>query len=75
MLLNELKNDTRTKELLIIKRKSKPKPSIAYNTYWKFAVERQNIFLTASMAKVILGLKMKYLIDSNSQMFTELPTE
>lgn len=44
MLLNELKNDTKTNELLIIKKKSKPKPSIAYNTYWKFAAERQNIF-------------------------------
>lgn len=44
MQLNELKNDTKTNELLIIKKKSKPKPSIAYNTYWKFAAERQNIF-------------------------------
>lgn len=25
-------------------KKLKPKPSIAYNTYWKFATERQNIF-------------------------------
>jgi len=44
MQLIELKNDTKTSELLIIKKKSKPKPSIAYNTYWKFATERQNIF-------------------------------
>ena len=44
MQLNELKNDTKTNELLIIKKKSKPKPSIAYNTYWKFATERQNVF-------------------------------
>ena len=44
MQLNVLKNNTKTNELLIIKKKSKPKPSIAYNTYWKFATERQNIF-------------------------------
>lgn len=44
MQLNELKNDTKTIELLIIKKKSKPKPSTAYKTYWKFAAERQNIF-------------------------------
>ncbi len=29
---------------MIISKKRKPTPSIAYNTYWKFAVERQNIF-------------------------------
>ncbi len=44
MQLNELKNNTKANELLIIKKKSKPKPSIAYNTYWKFATERQNVF-------------------------------
>jgi alpha-glutamyl/putrescinyl thymine pyrophosphorylase clade 1 len=44
MQLNELKNPAKTNELVIIKKKSKPKPSIAYNTYWKFAAERQNVF-------------------------------
>lgn len=29
---------------LIITKKAKPKLSAVYNTYWKFAVERQNIF-------------------------------
>lgn len=29
---------------LIFSRKIKPKTSLAYDTYWKFAVERQNIF-------------------------------
>lgn len=29
---------------LLIKKKAKPKLSVVYNTYWKFAVERQNIF-------------------------------
>lgn len=32
------------KEILIINKKSKPKPSIVYETYWRFAAERQNIF-------------------------------
>ncbi|MEO8147951.1 MAG: nucleotide kinase domain-containing protein [Bacteroidia bacterium] len=32
------------KSLLILTKKTKPKLSIAYNTYWKFAAERQNIF-------------------------------
>jgi hypothetical protein len=35
---------SKNKEVLIITKKSKPKFSVAYNTYWKFAAERQNIF-------------------------------
>lgn len=31
-------------EVLIFNKKVKPKPSIVYKTYWKFAVERQNVF-------------------------------
>ena len=30
---------------MIIRKKSKPKPSVVYKTYWKFAAERQNIFV------------------------------
>lgn len=30
--------------VLMLKKKTKPKLSVAYNTYWKFAAERQNIF-------------------------------
>lgn len=30
--------------ILILNKKRKPKPSIVYETYWKFAAERQNIF-------------------------------
>ncbi|MBX7141126.1 MAG: hypothetical protein K1X63_08620 [Chitinophagales bacterium] len=30
--------------VLILTKKAKPKLSVAYNTYWKFAAERQNIF-------------------------------
>src|SRR5687768_4604489 len=29
---------------LVIVKKTKPKPSVVYKTYWKFAAERQNIF-------------------------------
>lgn len=29
---------------MIVSKKSQPKPSIVFNTYWKFAVKRQNIF-------------------------------
>jgi hypothetical protein len=32
------------KELVFINKKRRPKPSVLYDTYWKFAVERQNIF-------------------------------
>ncbi|MEC4048948.1 nucleotide kinase domain-containing protein [Flavobacterium sp. SUN046] len=39
-----LKTYSKDKSVLIITKRTKPKPSIAYNTYWKFAAERQNIF-------------------------------
>ena len=32
------------KQPLIIMKRAKPKLSVVYNTYWKFAAERQNIF-------------------------------
>lgn len=32
------------KNIVILNKKLKPKPSIVYDTYWKFAKERQNIF-------------------------------
>lgn len=34
----------RAEQVFIINKKIKPKPSIVFNTYWRFAVERQNIF-------------------------------
>lgn len=40
-LLNPYSKD---KSVLILTKRTKPKLSIAYNTYWKFAAERQNIF-------------------------------
>ncbi len=39
-----LKTYSKDKSVLILTKRTKPKPSIAYNTYWKFAAERQNIF-------------------------------
>ncbi len=44
MILELYKGEKANKSSLIFRKKAKPKPSIAYNTYWKFAAERQNIF-------------------------------
>lgn len=45
MILNQiLKTNCPDKSVLILTKRTKPKPSIAYNTYWKFATERQDIF-------------------------------
>ncbi len=44
-MIKELGNASiKPKSVLIHKKRTKPVPSIAYNTYWKFAAERQNIF-------------------------------
>lgn len=32
------------KSILLLNKKTKPKPSIVYDTYWRFLAERQNIF-------------------------------
>lgn len=39
-----LKTYSKEKSVLILTKRSKPELSIAYNTYWKFAAERQSIF-------------------------------
>ncbi len=52
---------SKTNDLLIIKKKSKPKHSIAYNTYWKFATERQNIFFNRFNSKIFPWTKDKIL--------------
>jgi len=39
-----LKTYSKDKSVLILTKRTKPKLSIAYNTYWKFAAERQNVF-------------------------------
>jgi len=44
MQVEIVKQNTKQKEVLILTKKTKPKLSVAYNTYWKFAAERQNIF-------------------------------
>lgn len=44
MTIEESKNIGEDKSVLIIRRRTKPKHNTAYNTYWRFAVERQNIF-------------------------------
>jgi hypothetical protein len=50
---------TRFNELpILIFKKIKPKPSIVFNTYWKFAAERQNIFF-----KRINGDSYPYTLD------------
>ena len=38
------KTYSKDKSVLILTKRTKPKLSIAYNTYWKFASERQNVF-------------------------------
>jgi len=44
MIKELLKPNKKEKSVLILTKRIKPKQSIAYNTYWKFAAERQNIF-------------------------------
>lgn len=44
MLRKTLEIANKSKSTLIINKRSKPKPSIVYDTYWRFAEERQNIF-------------------------------
>lgn len=39
------KEKRKMKSALVINKKSQPKESIVYNTYWKFAAKRQEIFL------------------------------
>lgn len=39
-----LETINKPKTVLLVNKKTKPKPSIVYDTYWKFLAERQNIF-------------------------------
>lgn len=39
-----IKKYSKQEPFLILTKKTKPKVSVAYNTYWKFAAERQNVF-------------------------------
>ena len=53
----------------VFSKKLKPKPSVAYNTYWKFAVERQSIFL-----KRLEGIRYPWTTDRilNDHKFTNV---
>lgn len=39
---------------MILKKKSQPKPSVVFDTYWKFATERQNIFFNKIAKQEVL---------------------
>lgn len=39
---------------MILKKKSQPKPSVVFDTYWKFATERQNIFFNRIAKQEVL---------------------
>lgn len=43
-MIAEVKKENKLKSNLILTKKTKPKKSIVYNTYWRFAAERQNVF-------------------------------
>lgn len=49
------------KSVLILTKRTKPKPSIAYNTYWNFAAERQNIFFKRFNGEIYPWTKDKIL--------------
>jgi hypothetical protein len=57
------------KSVLILTKRTKPKPSIAYNTYWKFAAERQNIFFKRFNGEIQPWTKDKIL---NQYKFTNV---
>jgi len=44
MSTTTIKQKNKSDKVLILNKKLKPKPSVVYNTYWRFAAERQNIF-------------------------------
>jgi hypothetical protein len=54
---------------LILTKRTKPKPSIAYNTYWKFAAERQDIFFKRFNGEIYPWTKDKIL---NQYKFTNV---
>jgi hypothetical protein len=65
-LLSTYSND---KSVLILTKRTKPKPSIAYNTYWKFAAERQDIFFKRFNGEIYPWTKDKIL---NQYKFTNV---
>lgn len=49
----ELEKKYSKKPLLIFTKRAKPKTSVVYDTYWKFAAERQNVFFNRINGKHI----------------------
>lgn len=64
-----LKTYSNKKPFLILTKRSKPKLSIAYNTYWKFAAERQNVFFNRFNGESFPWTKDKIL---NEYKFTNV---
>lgn len=64
-----LQPHNKQKTVLILIRKTKPKPSVVYDTYWKFAAERQKIFLKRFNSEKHPWTKDKIL---NSYKFTNV---
>ncbi len=44
MQLDKTQTKNNINDVLVFKKRSKPKPSLVYKTYWRFAAERQSIF-------------------------------
>lgn len=44
MIVRIINNNLKMNNIIILNKKLKPKTTIVYDTYWKFATERQNIF-------------------------------
>ena len=53
---------------------SPAKPSVVYDTYWRFAVERQEVFFESWREVPFLGLKTQLSRVTNSLMLTEQRT-
>lgn len=56
-----VKKYNKYESVLIFKKKSKPKINIAYNTYWKFAAERQSVFFKRLNGEISPWTKDKIL--------------
>lgn len=64
-----LEKYNKDKSVLILSKKTKPKLSIVYDTYWKFAAERQRIFFSRVNGKSYPWTKDKIL---NKYKFTNV---
>lgn len=64
-----LKSYCKDESVLILTKRSKPKLSIAYDTYWKFAAERQSVFFNRFNGESYPWTKDKIL---NQHKFTNI---